>query len=130
MKKLFENVRRFSSSSSSNFNLRRMSLGSSTSMPQIKVLRGGYNIDLQKVDSSFTKLHKAAYLNNVDRVKKYLHAVLINSVDNYGRTPLHLAAVNGNSQIIRMFLNMNANVNIQDADGKTPLIKSVECGHN
>lgn len=130
MKRLFENVRKFSTSSNSNQNRRRLSLGSTNSMPQIRVLRGGYNIDLQKVDSSFTKLHKGVYLNNEDRVKKHLCAKSINAVDSYGRTPLHLAAVNGNLRIIRLLLAAKANMDVQDSDGKTALVKAAECGHN
>jgi len=136
MKKLFGNVRKLSSSSTSSaFNLRRLSVNSGSSQlnppPTIKVLRGGYNIDLEKVDSSFTKLHKAVYLNNEDRVKKYLTAAKysVNAADSANRTALHLAAVNGNLRIIKMLISMGANVNIQDADGKSPMIKAIECGH-
>ncbi|KPM12008.1 ankyrin repeat domain containing protein 38 [Sarcoptes scabiei] len=99
-------------------------------MPQIKVLRGGYNIDLQNVDSSFTKLHKAVYLNNEQRAIKYLKQFNVNALDSYKRTPLHFAAVNGNLRIIKQLLIAGAHINIQDGDGRTPLIKAIECGHN
>lgn len=137
MKKLFGNtVRKLSSSSTSTaFNLRRLSVNSSSSLAAaaltIKVLRGGYNIDLEKVDSSFTKLHKAAYLNNEDRVKKYIAnpKYSVNAVDSAGRTALHLAAVNGNERVVKSLIMAGANANLQDIDGKTPMIKAVECAH-
>lgn len=124
------------SGSISNFNfnssLRRLSLSSSISLPRITVLRGGYNIDLQKVDSSFTKLHKAVYLNQRDRVKKYIAyngGVMVNARDSFGRSPLHFAAVNGNLVVINMLLRTAANLNYRDSEGKSPLMKAVECGH-
>ena len=158
MKKLFDNARRKLSTSStsalgnnnnnnntsnqstsSGFNLRRLSVNSSSSLQfsgplTIKVLRGGYNIDLEKVDSSlFTKLHKAAYLNNEDRVRRCLdkpNKYPVNSIDGAHRTALHLAAVNGNDRVVRMLITARANVDVQDQDGKTPLIKAVECSHS
>ena len=167
MKKLFGNtVRKLSVSSSSTttssaFNLRRLSVHSNNSSTlnalQIKVLRGGYNIDLDKVDASFTKLHKAVYLNNEEKVVKYLAEAgvatgsgsgsggkqsssssgkkhskpkhNVNALDSCSRSVLHLAAINGNLRIIRLLLAAGANVNVQDSDGRTPMMKAVECGH-
>lgn len=149
MKKLFGNtVRKLSvsstSTSTSAFNLRRLSVHSNTSSTlnalQIKVLRGGYNIDLDKVDASFSKLHKAVYLNNEAKLVKYLAEIStssgkkppkhnVNALDSCHRSVLHLAAINGNLRIIKLLLAAGANVNIQDSDGRTPMIKAVECGH-
>lgn len=165
MKKLFGNtVRKLSVSSnstttSSAFNLRRLSVHSNNSSTlnalQIRVLRGGYNIDLDKVDASFTKLHKAVYLNNEEKVVKYLAEAgvatgtgsgssgkqsssgrkhskpkhNVNALDSCSRSVLHLAAINGNLRIIRLLLAAGANVNVQDSDGRTPMMKAVECGH-
>lgn len=165
MKKLFGNtVRKLSVSSNSTttsaFNLRRLSVHSNNSSTlnalQIKVLRGGYNIDLDKVDATFTKLHKAVYLNNEEKVVKYLAEAgvagtgsgtgsgsgssgkkqskgkpkhNVNALDSCSRSVLHLAAINGNLRIIRLLLAAGANVNVQDSDGRTPMMKAVECGH-
>lgn len=41
----------------------RLSNGSNGSSLVIHLVRGAYNIDLSKVDDTFTKLHKACYLN-------------------------------------------------------------------
>lgn len=132
MKKFFGFARRKSSSSLKGINQsRRFSIGSSASSTlQIQVVRGGYNVDLGKVDSSFTKLHKASLLNDEEKVRKQIKNYDVNSKDSSGRTPLHLAVVNGNLNIIRTLVEAGANINLQDGDGKTPLFKSVECNHD
>lgn len=132
MKKFFGFARRKSSSSLKGINPRRFSIGSSASSTtlQIQVVRGGYNVDLGKVDSSFTKLHKAALLNDEEKVRKQIKNYDVNSRDSSERTPLHLATVNGNLNIIRTLIEAGANVNLQDGDGKTPLVKAIECNHD
>ncbi|XP_054166319.1 dentin sialophosphoprotein-like [Oppia nitens] len=133
MKKFFSFARRKSSSTSTGLkglNPRRFSIGSSASSSlQIQVVRGGYNVDLGKVDQSFTKLHKAALLNDEDRLRKHIKSIPVNSRDSSDRTALHLATVNGNLKIIRSLIEAGANVNVQDGDGKTPIVKAIECQH-
>ena len=48
----------------------------------------------------------------------------INQQDRYGMTPLHIAIeqIGYNSLLINQLLDMGADVNIQDAEGRTPLL--------
>lgn len=49
-------------------------------------------------------------------------------MDNKTRSmPLHLATVHGNLQTIKLLLEYGADPDLQDGDGKTPLIKAIEC---
>ena len=50
----------------------------------------------------------------------------INSVDLYGRTPLHLASANGLAEAVSMLLELGAKFEIRDKFGKTPLDVAVE----
>lgn len=118
-------------SGSDRFNgksLRRTS-AASLNTRSIQVVRGAYNIDLNKVDSSFTKLHRACLLNDDAQVKKHIQKVDNNSHDSSHRYPIHLATVNGNFAILKLLIDNGANPNVQDNEGNTPLIKSIECGH-
>lgn len=95
----------------------------------IQVVRGAYNIDLNKVDASFTKLHRACLLNDDEQVKKHIQKVDTNSHDSSTRYPIHLATVNGNVAILKILISNGANPNVQDNEGNTPLVKAIECGH-
>lgn len=109
--------------------LRRLS-ASSLNTRSIQVVRGAYNIDLNKVDSSFTKLHRACLLNDDALVRKHLQKVPANSHDSSKRYPIHLATVNGNFAIVKLLIENQADPNAQDNEDNTPLIKSIECGHD
>ena len=50
----------------------------------------------------------------------------INSVDLYGRTPLHLASANGLADAVVFLLSKGAKLEIRDKFGKTPLDVAVE----
>lgn len=118
-------------SNSDRFSAKSMRRTSATSLntKSIQVVRGAYNIDLNKVDSSFTKLHRACLLNDDLLVKKHLHKVDNNSHDSSKRYPIHLATVNGNFAIVKLLIENKADPNVQDNEENTPLIKSIECGH-
>ena len=45
----------------------------------------------------------------------------INSIDEHGRTPLHLAAISNEAAIGAFIVECGANVTIQDNEGNTPL---------
>jgi len=107
----------------------RRTSAASLNTRSIQVVRGAYNIDLNKVDSSFTKLHRACLLNDDAQVKKHILKVDNNSHDSSNRYPIHLATVNGNFAIVKLLIENKADPNVQDNEGNTPLIKSIECGH-
>lgn len=46
--------------------------------------------------------------------------------DSLGRSAMHYAAANGNIQAMRMLLARNANVNVLNTAGETPLMKACQ----
>ncbi|XP_054272669.1 putative leucine-rich repeat-containing protein DDB_G0290503 [Macrosteles quadrilineatus] len=88
----------------------------------------GYEVDFSGKDKSMTKLHKAAWQGNLEKVKIHLKKIDINAVDEYNRTPLHLAAAQGHTNVVCFLLNNKAISDISDSDGMTPFLKAVDCG--
>ncbi|KAK7872597.1 hypothetical protein R5R35_001935 [Gryllus longicercus] len=89
----------------------------------------GYNIDFSGKDKSVTKLHKAAWQGNLEKLKVNIKKGDIDAADRFNRTPLHLAVARGNANIVWYLLNTKAKLNICDTEGRTPFLKAVECGH-
>jgi ankyrin repeat protein len=56
----------------------------------------------------------------------------VNSADNDGKTPLHLAAEAGHKSVAKLLVNLSSDgsVNLADYKGKTPLHLAAETGHN
>ncbi|PSN37403.1 hypothetical protein C0J52_16313 [Blattella germanica] len=89
----------------------------------------GYHVDLSGKDKTVTKLHKAAWQGNLEKLKVNMKKIDIDVIDRNNRTPLHLAAAQGHANIVWFLLGNKANMNICDKEGKTPFLKAVECGH-
>lgn len=89
----------------------------------------GYSVDFSGKDKTFTKLHKAAWQGNLEKLKVALKKIEIDSVDRQKRTPLHLAVVRGHPSIVWFLLGNNAKTSIRDQDGQTALHKAVESDH-
>lgn len=53
----------------------------------------------------------------------------IEAASTIGRTPLHLAAIRGHTQIVRYLVNKSANKDVRDNDENTPLHLASEYGH-
>lgn len=74
--------------------------------------------------SGLTPLHLAAQCASAEVVKTLLqhgHPGGQNPLANHGITPMHLAAASNNVKAIKMLITFNANVNLQDKNGDTPL---------
>lgn len=79
-------------------------------------------------EKDLPRLHQAAWTGNLNKAKQYTKDDP-NGLDNWGRTPLHLACAKGHLAVVKVLLQRNASPNIQDRDGRTPLIKAVQGLH-
>lgn len=92
-------------------------------------LASGYNIDVNGKDKTLSKIHKAAWFGNLEKVKLHSKKIDVNSVDWNNRTCLHLAVAQGHTEVAWYLLNNNASMTICDNDGLNPFLKAIECGH-
>ncbi|KAK3709865.1 hypothetical protein RRG08_050343 [Elysia crispata] len=118
MKKLWKKIRRDSPARSGE------------SSPKSGSTRGSVaslNIGYEVREKDLTKLHKAAWTGNLNKVKQ-LARKDPSPLDKENRTPLHLACVQGNEHVVRELLEWKAKVNIGDNQSRSPLMRAVEFG--
>ncbi|QQP51179.1 Uncharacterized protein FKW44_012442, partial [Caligus rogercresseyi] len=102
--------------------------------PSLGSIVSSYDTD---PDSSYFKthaLHAAVYDEDLEKVKKIISRGRydVTHEDAYGRTPVHLAASNGNVAVLWQLLHARAGdvpLHRVDAKGATPLHRAVDGGH-
>ena len=80
---------------------------------------------------NWTALHFAANEGKLDIIKELLtHSdIEVECFSSIMRTPLHLAAIRGHTNIVRSLISYGANKNVKDFDENTPLHYASEYGH-
>lgn len=74
------------------------------------------------VPSKQLKLHFAVLSENEQDVKRYA-VKYINNADSLQRTPMHLAVLQGNVNIVNVLLESGANLDAVDNEGYTPFLR-------
>jgi ankyrin repeat protein/Flp pilus assembly protein TadD len=71
-------------------------------------------------------LHIAVQQGNLSQIRSLINqrAEAINSRDDNGQTPLHLAVISGSIEICQYLIDKGAHLNTKDFDGHTPLEKA------
>jgi ankyrin repeat protein len=82
-------------------------------------------------DDAYKPIHSACRWNTmpIEEIKKLVTSApgAMNIVDpGNGNTPLHIAAQNGHTNIVKLLLEVKASVNLKNSAGNTPLHMSVE----
>ena len=88
----------------------------------------GKKVTITSVNSAGnTLLHDACSNDSRKDVAKMLinKGSDVNAKNNLGYTPLHIAALNGSSEIIKLLLENGADKNAKDNDGNTPYDRAV-----
>jgi ankyrin repeat protein len=77
-------------------------------------------------------LHMAAQTGEIEKLKELLqkYPQLVDTRDEDGRTPLHLAALRGNKEIVQLLFNKDVNIDARDIDGFTPMQLAARNGHD
>ena len=68
---------------------------------------------------------------NIQAVREaIISGVNVNAADDFGRTPLILAAHKGHAEIVSALLHAGADPNTKNIDGETALMFAAMCGHD
>ncbi|XP_075998326.1 ankyrin repeat domain-containing protein 26 isoform X3 [Genypterus blacodes] len=89
------------------------------------VLSVGY--DLKEKDLS--KVHKAAFLGDVAKLKQLVKKNDINQLDKENRTALHIACASGHADVVQFLVESKAKLNLCDNQNKSALMKAVQGQH-
>jgi len=75
-----------------------------------------------KIEAPRATIQEAAFFGNIDAIKGHIAAKTdLNQKDDYGSTPLHIAATFGKNEVAILLIEGGANLNEISADGSTPL---------
>ncbi|OWZ53687.1 hypothetical protein J010_03886 [Cryptococcus neoformans] len=87
---------------------------------KVSVMQGEDGLD----DEGTSPIHDAVTADSLQAVKKLIEgdSSLINSRDEFGYTPLHLAADRGYPKMTKLLLELGADKSLKDQDDQTPLM--------
>jgi ankyrin repeat protein len=73
-------------------------------------------------ESPSVALHTATFLGNLEALQQHIkYGSDLNKKDDYGSTPLIIAATFGKTEIAKALINAGADLNLTSNDGSTPL---------
>jgi CDK inhibitor PHO81 len=101
-----------------------------TSIECLLVLLDSNRVDCTIADdiSDHTPLHLLAIEGKLDAIKLCIKYKAQLTVDYYGRSPLHYAAMYGHTHVATFLIAVGSDVNKVDQDGNTPLIYAIIYG--
>ncbi|XP_041795118.1 ankyrin repeat domain-containing protein 26 isoform X4 [Chelmon rostratus] len=89
------------------------------------VLSVGYELK----DKDLGKVHKAASVGDLAKLKQLAKKNDINQLDKENRTALHIACANGHVEVVQFLLESKAKLNLCDNQNRSALMKAVQCQH-
>jgi ankyrin repeat protein len=95
------------------------------------VQAGALDAHVRPVDDLSRQFFAALFVGDTDRVAALLarHAPLATTLDGRGDQPIHHAARNGDTDIVRLLIQHSADVNVQNPRGHTVLYCAGGHGH-
>jgi uncharacterized protein len=94
-------------------------------LPEITAFLLSEGADIQDFDShGFSVLHLVKSRGPAEELIS--HGATINLANNYGKTPLHIAVIDGHRDLVELFLDHGADKEARDHKNFTPLMMAVD----
>ncbi|XP_028440556.1 ankyrin repeat domain-containing protein 26 [Perca flavescens] len=89
------------------------------------VLSVGYELK----EKDLGKVHKAASVGDLAKLKQLAKKNDINQLDKENRTALHIACAIGHVEVVQFLIESKAKLNLCDNQNRSALMKAVQCQH-
>ncbi|XP_045900844.1 ankyrin repeat domain-containing protein 26 isoform X7 [Micropterus dolomieu] len=89
------------------------------------VLSVGYELK----EKDLGKVHKAASVGDLAKLKQLAKKNDINQLDKENRTALHIACASGHVEVVQFLVESKAKLNLCDNQNRSALMKAVQCQH-
>ncbi|XP_068458808.1 ankyrin repeat domain-containing protein 26 isoform X2 [Clinocottus analis] len=89
------------------------------------VLSVGYELK----EKDLGKVHKAASVGDLAKLKQLVKKNDINQLDKENRTALHIACASGHVEVVQFLVESKAKLNLCDNQNRSALMKAVQCQH-
>jgi len=91
-----------------------------------KYMQQGFD-PLYESETKSNLLHYASESNSVELIEKLIILEIpVNKSNIFGFAPLHIAALKGNTLVVKLFAQKDLDINVRTNDGKTPYNLAVE----
>lgn len=81
----------------------------------------------EKMNNKFEEAISALYKKDLCKIEEFLkQSDILEAKDKYGRTLLFYAIIKSQTELVRLIVSKNANINIKDKVGWTPLHYAVD----
>ncbi|KAM6960688.1 ankyrin repeat domain-containing protein 26 [Aplochiton taeniatus] len=90
----------------------------------------GLSVGYELKDKDLGKVHKAALVGDLSKLRQHVKKNDINQLDKENRTALHIACANGHAEVVQFLAESKAKLNLCDNQNRSALMKAVQCQHD
>ncbi|XP_037308242.2 ankyrin repeat domain-containing protein 26 isoform X5 [Pungitius pungitius] len=91
--------------------------------------RSGLSVGYELKEKDLGKVHKAALVGDLSKLKQLAKKNDVNQLDKENRTALHIACASGHAEVVQFLVESKAKLNLCDNQNRSALMKAVQGQH-